>query len=260
MDVVSQIYDGLFRFEKGKDNQGRGYPIHKRLQFEDGEVQDIYEWLLAEFDWSGCGEILDAGCGVGYGSLLLARHTQAQITGISISAAEIQQAEANARQQGLGHRTHFQQASFEEAPRKTYDAIIAVESLKHSLLLGTSLKSLSRQLKRGGRLFIVEDFYEGARKGRLAGQYAADWALEAAYRVEDYTPALPDAQYRDLTHLMPSKNRASLWAKQCLLTVMARLHTRRPFNVYRVFRGGIYLDRLYARQEMKYGCLVYQKQ
>jgi len=257
INEVSQIYDSLFSFEKNKDGEGIGYPIHKKLIFTEDNVEDIYQWILKEYEFSDCQEILDAGCGVGFGSLLLAENTGARVTGISVSNSEIQQAKANAAKRKLNNTVDFAVTTFEEAPPREYDLIIAIESLKHSFDLQKSLTSLKSKLKQGGKFIVIEDFYQENVSSKLAKKYALDWSLKDAYRLEDYLGILPGAHFIDLTNRMPVQNKMSLSLKRMTLSFLSWIKGNQ--NIYKIFRGGIYLDQLYANKKMKYGCLVFQE-
>ncbi len=252
---VEDIYNTLFEFEKRRDKKGEGYPIHKKLKFENPEITDIYQWLIKHIDFSSCTKILDAGCGVGFGTLLIAQHTKASLTGISISDLEIDRANNNALQQNLTDKVNFYQASFEEAPGENYDMIIAIESLKHSYDLENTLPILVSKLSSSGVLIIIEDFYTGPPKYHLAEAYNKDWNLKSAYRYDDYTSLLHPTKIIDLTPKMPKKNSLALVLRQFWLNTLSLFN--RSNKLYKIFRGGIYLDRLYSENKMEYGCLMY---
>jgi len=71
MSSVAKLYDDLFFLNSKRKTEG-AYPIHKSLTYESQEVKNLYSYLLMEFDIPKSGRLLDCGCGVGYGSLLLA--------------------------------------------------------------------------------------------------------------------------------------------------------------------------------------------
>jgi len=256
---LQSLYESLFLFEQKKDQNNEGYPIHKKLDFSDLSVDNIYSWILEKYDLTSAEEILDAGCGVGFGSLLFARKLDAQITGLSISPSEIKHAKHNAKRLNLEDRVAFYEASFEDAPAKQYDFIIAIESLKHSFDLKKSLESLKSKLRPGGRMIIIEDFYVEEEKINLTKQFARDWALADTYRVSDYRMILKNAQMTDLTARMPKKRRFNLWVKHLILSGLHYLKGNKEYNVYQIFRGGVILDRLYLLRKMSYGCLVFTK-
>jgi cyclopropane fatty-acyl-phospholipid synthase-like methyltransferase len=153
--AVGHLYDALHAFESRHRNEL--YPVHKKLRFAEPETADIYDWIIARLDLPSGGEILDAGCGVGFGSLRLAQRSACRVTGISLSGNEIAGATAAVTRTGLHDRVRFLNLSFDHLPHGTYDLVVAVESLKHSADLGRSLRSILRSLKPGGQLVIIED-------------------------------------------------------------------------------------------------------
>lgn len=256
---LQAVYESLFLFEKRKDKGKEGYPIHKKLDFSDLDIDNIYSWILQEYDLTDAQEILDAGCGVGFGSLLFAQKLDAQITGLSISPSEVKHAKKNAKRLNLEDRVAFHEARFENAPIKQYDFIIAIESLKHSFDLKKSLESLKSKLKPGGRIIIIEDFHAEDEKISLTKQFVRDWALADAYRLSDYRMVLKNAEITDLTARMPKKKRFNLLLQHLMLNGLHFLKRNQEYNVYQIFRGGVILDRLYLLKKMKYGCLVFTK-
>ncbi len=252
--AITKIYENLFQLEGNKG----AYPIHKKLVLP--EHRDIYDWLSQKYIFPKGAKVLDAGCGVGFGTMLLAQQHDITITGISLSPSEIEQAKTNAQQAKLQHRVGFEVQSFDDMENE-YDAIIAVESLKHSLDLNHTLQVLKNALKPNGQLIIVEDFYHLEKLNSNAQNYIKDWSLTDAFREADYLKML-DAQaieWQDMTAYMTPKRTVRLYCKLFLLTLGSWLKGKASLNVYQIFRGGIYLDLLYARGEISYKILHYRK-
>ena len=254
-----EIYESLFQYEKGRDAQKEGYPIHKRLVFNDSNVEDIYDWILVNFRFAMEDRVLDAGCGVGYGSMKLAKSNSLLVTGISISPSEIEKANSNANHSSFRSNLDFVTSSFEDAPDKQYNFIIAVESLKHSLDLNKSLKSLHSKLAPNGTMIIVEDFYQSETINSYGKTLMKDWALVDLFRIEDFSKVLTNGAYHDLTSRMPDKNSLMLKLRNLTLSVLSLLPFSDKKDVFRIFRGGILLDLLFSEKKMKYGVYVYKK-
>lgn len=255
--AIKNIYENLFQLESGS-NEG-AYPIHKKLVLP--ESKDIYEWLSKEFSFPKGAAVLDAGCGVGFGTMLLARQHDIKITGISLSPSEVNQATINAHQVELQNCVSFAVQSFDELATASYDVIIAVESVKHSLDLNHSLQVLKNALKPEGQLIIVEDFYHLKKRSSNAENYVKDWALIDAFRESDYLSVLNERliQWHDMTAYMPPKRTVSLYGKLLFLTLGSWWKGKTSLNIYQIFRGGIYLDLLYAGGVMSYKVLHYRK-
>lgn len=254
--AITKIYENLFQLESGRNEDA--YPIHKRLVLPN--CKDIYDWLSKTYVFPKGAQVLDAGCGVGFGTILLAQQHDINITGISLSPSEIEQAKRNVHQAELQYRVGFAVQSFDELTTEYYDVIIAVESVKHSLDLNHSLQVLKNALKPGGQLIIVEDFYHLKKLNSHAQNYIKDWALTDAFRESDYLSVLDSksVEWKDMTTYMTAKRTVPLYGKLSLLTVGSWWRGKTSLNIYQIFRGGIYLDLLYAGGVMSYKILHYQ--
>ena len=202
VEKVSNLYNKLFEIES-KTKRLRLYPIHKRLSLPNHE--DIYDFLIEHYKFEGSMNILDAGCGVGYGSIKISETTQATVKGISVSPLEVQQAKKNA----INHQNDkcsFEAISFTDVPKNTYDVIICVESLKHAIPIHTSVNSLMEGLKANGRMIVVDDFYSNDMIfGKAEQQLIEDWCLDKLIDVED----LPNSNFNDMTNSVQTKSMLS---------------------------------------------------
>lgn len=252
--AITKIYENLFQLEGNKG----AYPIHKKLVLP--EHRDIYDWLSKEYTFPKGAKVLDAGCGVGFGTILLTQQHDIEITGISLSPSEIEQAQINAHQAQLQRRATFAVQSFDDLETASYDVIIAVESVKHSLNLNHSLQVLKNALKPDGQLIIVEDFYHLEKLNSNAQKYIKDWSLKDAFREADYLKVLDcqAIQWKDMTSYMTPKKAIPLYGKLLILTLGSWWKGKTSLNIYQIFRGGIYLDLLYAKGVMSYKILHYQ--
>lgn len=255
----ASIYEALFSFEKHRDKKNNGYPIHKKLNFAEANLNDIYDLILDQFDFKAGARILDAGCGVGFGSMKIAQHNDLDVTGISISQAEIHKARENAQLNELSDRLHFEHCSFDDMSEGNFDYIIAVESLKHSLDLGASLKSLENCLNPNGTIIIVEDFYQQQKVTNAGQTLMKDWSLVDLFRVSDFSKHLKKEKLIDLTDKMPKKSIWSLRLKSLMFGLLSINPVSQNRKVYRIFRGGILLDILFAQKLMKYELFVHKK-
>jgi len=258
---VKDVYNTLFRVES--KIKPTTYPIHKRLNL-DADFNDLYDWIFANIDLPQEGKILDAGCGVGYGSFYLSDRTNCSALGISLSEKEVALANAISKEKGLEDRVKFKVQSFDEPLSDKYDLIIAVESLKHTMNLETSLKNLQNSLTLKGKIIIVEDFFTGKKEGSLTNTLAKDWVLKEIFSVENYTEYCPSSNYKstlhDLNPFMVEKNIFSLWSRYILLsflTSVGAIFGKGKF--WKIMRGGLALDILYAQNEMAYQVLEIEK-
>lgn len=259
MTSPGQLYDALFSFESRF--RAGAYPIHKRLCFDDRKTDDIYNWIIKNSDVPENGVIMDAGCGVGFGTLRLAACSNSAVVGIGVSDAEIKRATRNVEDAGHADRVTIRHESYDNLDEGAFDMIIAVESLKHSFDVKRSIQSLVNALKPGGRMVIVEDLFSGPQQHPSARQLGEDWALTRNYSESDYVDALNSGRtvITDLTPYVNISGRFSI--KAGLLGVQALLMTV-PSNhslALRAFRGGLHLQRLYSEGLMHYKAIEITK-
>ena len=257
---VAELYDALHGFES-RYRRGTAYPVHKALQFDDPGIADIYDWIIATVAISANSRVLDAGCGVGFGTIRLAESNSGPVSGVSLSPAEIETAEKAAASSPARERLTFSTGSFDKPPGGPFDVITTVESLKHSRDLERTLNTLWGVLAPGGTIVIVEDCYSGPESDADARQLCEDWRLERLYRGQDID-AFPtgarcrvvslDANLRLVTPIARVRGR--------LATIARALFGRSiPAPVAAAFRGGRCLESLYARGMMNYNAFIVDK-
>ena len=257
---VAELYDSLHAFESRYKTPG-AYPVHKRLRFDGSSARDIYDWIASRVDVRAAGNVLDAGCGVGFGTLLLAERGTASVTGISLSELELARARRAAVERGLANRATFRLQSFDELPESAYGLVIAVESLKHSPDLARSLGSITRALADGATLVVVEDLAAVDADDADARGLAQDWGLARLHAEEDYLVPLGRDRCTtvDLTSAVPRASRLELAAKLATLNAAATFGPASRSRLIRAFRGGLRLEKLYARGAMAYKAIFYRR-
>ncbi len=103
--------------------------------------------------------VLDIGCGMGAAGIRLSEKTGCSVTGIAISASEIEYANKNVQKAGLTDRVKFKQADFfkETFDPASFDAVWAVESLTH-MDRAAALSKIYELLKPGGTFVFADGF------------------------------------------------------------------------------------------------------
>lgn len=91
--------------------------------------------------------VLDAACGTGYGSALLAE-TAAQVDGVDLSREAIEWAERNYGRPNTAF--HAACVEFTPFPESTFDLVVSFETLEHTLSPATALWEFVRVMKPGG--------------------------------------------------------------------------------------------------------------
>jgi SAM-dependent methyltransferase len=250
---VDWLYDALHAFE-ARGRGGRAYPVHKTLRADRLGRDDIYDWILERVEPAGIRQALDAGCGVGYGSIRMAQRLRCRVTGISVSEREVANASAAASGLGLGERVEFHRGDFDDLRSGGYDLIVAVESLKHSRDLAHSSNVLLDALTPNGVLVVVDDCYDGRRRAAIERQLMADWELTRLYTERDFVAPLAAAQCSvvDLTDGVPRKGKWAIAVRLLGVDLLRPLAGPSVDRALRAFRGGLRLDQLYADGAMTY--------
>jgi ubiquinone/menaquinone biosynthesis C-methylase UbiE len=114
---------------------------------------------LTQGELTAVRRLLDAGCGPGQFTILVAEHLpDAEVWGIDVAPTMIELARAHARESPAAARLHFQQADVGALPFPDayFDAILSTGSIKHWPDPVAGLRELHRVLVPGGRALIAE--------------------------------------------------------------------------------------------------------
>jgi ubiquinone/menaquinone biosynthesis C-methylase UbiE len=95
-------------------------------------------------------KILDLACGIGYGTLMLAKNTKAKVTGVDIEQAAI----SHAKQHFSSENTQFicQDAKLLDIKANTQNVVVSFETIEHVDFDQQLLDIFFRVLKPGGQL------------------------------------------------------------------------------------------------------------
>jgi cyclopropane fatty-acyl-phospholipid synthase-like methyltransferase len=139
--------------------------------------QLVLEWLLAE---SGAGSpVLDLGCGIGGTATWIAKRSQLQVTGVTLSRVQADLAEKRAERLGVGTACRFVCGDMTALPfDDVFAGAYAIESLIHVADTERFFTAAARALSPGARLVVCDDFLaEGTALGADAepNDRAAHW-------------------------------------------------------------------------------------
>ncbi len=248
--AVKDIYNQLFLFE-GKWAKS-AYPIHKKLNKHTFAFTDVYQWIAKNYPASEKSHILDAGCGVGYGSIFFAKQFNCNVTGISLSEWEIEKSKNFAKNEKVHNKLSFHLKSYDTLTPNSYDLIFAVESIKHTTNLATTLHSLKTALKPKGLLIIIDDFLIDDESETNLKRYVHDWQLDVVLKYGDFKDQFK--LKKDLTPFVKTKNTVILQIIKYSMCLV------KPFYpIAQIIRGGIYLEYLFKHNLMRYYILAFKK-
>lgn len=178
--------------------------------------------------------VLDAGCGVGGTAIFLAKTLGCQVTGISLSAEQVNQAKQNAETNGLNHLLSFSQQNFTQTkfPDASFDVVWGLESVVHEENKSAFLKEAKRILKPGGRI-ILGEYIKAPRplsekEDALLNKWLAAWAVPPIVRLTDFEEAVEAVQFSEMRiknitdHIRKSSWR--MYYGSYFLAVLSRLY------------------------------------
>jgi len=171
----------------------------------------LVEELVAFAEIPDACEVLDVGCGIGGSSLWLAEHRGCRCDGISLSAAQVETANASARRGGFDDRVRFRVEDANDLssiPDASYDAVWCVECSEHVHDKEALCRAWGRIVRPGGRVALCawceaddvsaadrEAWIEPIHSGMLLpGMFSA-----AAYAGALRAAGLENARARDIT-------------------------------------------------------------
>ncbi len=134
-----------------------GYSERERQRLQD-QSQTLAELLHHDTIYPAESHVLEAGCGVGAQTVILARNNpQVRFTSIDASPASIAAARDAVGRAGLGNVT-FQTADIFQLPftQAAFDHVFVCFVLEHLRQPGEALRRLGAMLKPGGTLTVIE--------------------------------------------------------------------------------------------------------
>jgi SAM-dependent methyltransferase len=158
-------------------------------------VHYVHDLILSEIRAlavDGDARVLDLGCGVGAADRFLAERIPARIYGVSISPRQVAHAASWPRGRTLLGELSFHEADFCALSPSLASAIapvdlaFAIEAFVHAESAAAFFAQVSRVLRPGGRLILVDDFLEGSgREDRLLGDVRRGWHMHSLLTVAE---------------------------------------------------------------------------
>jgi len=151
-DVVSPYYRALWG-----EHLHHGFWIRGDESKEQAQLQ-LIEHLAKVANIKSGSTILDIGCGFGASSLYLAKTFHASVTGITISAVQVEMAMKSAAEQHLGAKFLLMDAEAMSF-HNPFDLLWCVESISHYQDREKFFASAAKLLKPGG-CFALTDWFK----------------------------------------------------------------------------------------------------
>ena len=165
-DFLKQYYDDKTDFISLSWSPYFHYGIFDKnnLSLEQAQENTVNA-IINQISIKSSDHVLDLGCSNGLTSMLVAKNTNAQLTGVDISPAQVANAEENIRNVDLGKKPLFIVADANKLPfpDESFDAIVSFEVFCHLIDLPTAIKECARVLKKNGRIAITDLIALGPR-------------------------------------------------------------------------------------------------
>lgn len=151
----------LFRLLTGGDHLHFGYFKHGGESV--AEAQENMMALNLFFRPKHLTRVLDAGCGLGATSRVLARQ-DCRVTALSPDAPLVAYARESQENEGLPHPVEYLVSGFETyEPAEPFDAVLFQESFQYLDDPFAALAKVARALRPGGRLVVGDQFLNEER-------------------------------------------------------------------------------------------------
>jgi tocopherol O-methyltransferase len=168
--------------------------------------------VLADLAGIGAGaNVIDAGCGLGQSTEWLATHRNANVTGITITPAQVSEIKKRHEKKPVAN-VDFMVADYLHMPFEdnSVDFVWAIESVCHAVNKGDFYKEAFRVLKPGGKVAIGENARVSrpmsADKEALLQEIFSAWAIPDLDTVEEHTHHAAVAGFKDFTNVDITKN------------------------------------------------------
>jgi tocopherol O-methyltransferase len=150
-DMVSPYYRALWG-----EHLHHGYWIRGDESKEKAQIQ-LIEHLAQLANVKPGADILDIGCGFGASGLYLAKHYNAVVTGITISAVQVDMAIQAAAREQLKAQFLLMDAEAMEF-QKQFDVLWSIESISHYQDRQGFFASAAKLLRPGGSFAVIDWF------------------------------------------------------------------------------------------------------
>ena len=154
-----------------KEKYVHGYSEREHTRLHD-QAATLTALLHADTIYPPKASVLEAGCGVGAQTVILAKNSpEARFLSIDISEESLSKAKTLAEKEGISN-VEFQRANIYQFDfiEETFDHIFVCFVLEHLLRPRDALMSLKKVLKTGGTITVIEGDHGSTYFSRKAKQ------------------------------------------------------------------------------------------
>lgn len=194
--------------------------------------------LIKKADLPKNAVILDAGCGIGGSSRLLAKNFNFQVIGIDLSPVFVETAEVVTQWYKIEQGISYEQGSVLDLSfeNETFDGILCQHLLMNIQDKETALKEFYRVLKPGGKL-ILHEIFQGENQGKdrsisLPVPWAGDASISFLESWKDFKPCLENAGF-SLPYLSDESHPSLEWWQ--MVNAVNKKKKSRPLGSHLVF-------------------------
>ena len=205
---VARYYDGMqFLYSSLWSSSGVHYGFWEPgTRSRAQAIRNMDRLVACELALPLGSRVLDAGCGVGGTSMLLAEEHGLDVVGITISDDQLERARCAAAASPARARLRFAHADFlatgfEDA---SFDGVVGVESVCYAESKSAFLAEAWRVLRPGGRLVVLDGFRQRTaltpRDARDLRRFVSGWALSGLAFVGEFDAALHAAGFESVDY------------------------------------------------------------
>jgi len=155
--ILLYIFAKKTRERDMKKSYVHGYDQRENIRLQD-QASTLVELLHSDTKYPAGSKVLEAGCGVGAQTVILAKNSpKSLITSIDISESSVNEARSKTAAAGLTN-VHFEQADIFNLSYKpnSFDHIFVCFVLEHLPRPVEVLQTLRKYLKDGGTITVIE--------------------------------------------------------------------------------------------------------
>lgn len=167
MDDVARYYDDntewFLRFDRSRSRVIHRPVWASEARTEEEAAHHVHARIACALESEAPRRVIDVGCGVGATAFWLHDRLATPVHGVSISRRQIAMAEHHARALGNADACTFACGDFLDlGDIGRFDVAVAIESFVHAADPVRFFTEIARVLSPGGRLFLCDDFLDGA--------------------------------------------------------------------------------------------------